>query len=535
MRKLTAFLLAIGILATIGFAFGVGRDSSAGDAAGTHYVRGKLNVGVTGYGMRNGANGYGVDSSILPDSLDYYIAPYTEYPTYFRVTGTNSLRKVNNDYALTYPGGDADYRANRWLAPGKDGAYGFRVQDDSYCGIRLDTTARPLIPSYTYQYSLVAYNGLIYCGQNGGYPFNTAATDGYYYRMKRTGGNTLIAESSPDGIVWTTIYTYSITYSGALYPFQYFSNDPRQHRCYSPTLTGFSVNVCVIGNSTEASYAGGAAVTDFLFTAAEQATGFSYTSLAVPGHTIEQQQAAWQAQTTAQKMSYQACIVRIGLNNLNPAITAATELAKIQALVDTIRNQTAPGCKILLFTMTPCKQRLIDVYGINGAASYAKYNAMNFGILYSINNTDLKWDAHRIALQNANGNLDSIYEAYTAYDHIHPNTAGRKIIAENYRRALQKLKLLPQTLNIKKPIEAGATLDFPNTSAQTTSDLSIHVIGAADGDYVQLSVKNANVAANTSYTAFVSAANTVTVRFVNSSAGAVNPASGIYKVTVYKQ
>ncbi len=511
------------------------RSSYAGYADGTHYVRGKLNVATTGYGMRNGTNGYGVDSSIIPDSLDYYIAPFTEYPVYTRVTGSNTLRKVNNDYALNYPGTDADYRANRWLAPNKDGAYGFRYEGDSYGGVRLDTQARSLIPSYTYQYTLIAYNGAIYCGQNGSYPFNTAGTDGYYYRMKRTGGNTLIAESSPDGISWSTIFTYSNTYSGALYPFQYFTNDPRQHRCYSPTLTGFSTNVCVIGNSTEASYAGGAAVTDFLFTAAEQAMGFSYTSLAVPGHTIEQQLTAWQAQTTAQKMSYQAVIIRIGLNNLNPAISAATELAKIQGMVDTVRNQTAPGCKILLFTMTPCKQRLIDVYGINGAASYAKWQAMNSGILNSITNTDLKYDAHRAALQNANGNLDSIYEAYTAYDHIHPNTAGRKIIAQHYRRALQKLRLLPQTLYIKKPIEAGGTLDFPNTSAQTSADLTLHVIGAADGDYVQLSVPNAATAANTSYTAFVSAANTVTVRFVNSSAGAVNPASAVFRVTVYKQ
>jgi hypothetical protein len=83
-------------------------------------------------------------------------------------------------------------------------------------------------------------------------------------------------------------------------------------------------------------------------------------------------------------------------------------------------------------------------------------------------------------------------------------------------------------------LTGSATLDFGSTAAQTSSDLTITVTGAADGDVVSLGVPNASVNANTNYTAWVSAADTVTVRFNNYSSAAVDPASGTFKVFVTK-
>ena len=83
-------------------------------------------------------------------------------------------------------------------------------------------------------------------------------------------------------------------------------------------------------------------------------------------------------------------------------------------------------------------------------------------------------------------------------------------------------------------LTGSATLDFGSTNAQLSTDLTITVTGAADGDVVSLGVPNAAVNANTSYSAWVSAANTVTVRFNNYSSGTVNPASGTFKVFVTK-
>jgi hypothetical protein len=87
---------------------------------------------------------------------------------------------------------------------------------------------------------------------------------------------------------------------------------------------------------------------------------------------------------------------------------------------------------------------------------------------------------------------------------------------------------------ISTVLSAAASLDFPSTSAQSSSDLTITVTGAADGDVVVLGVPNAATNANVNYTARVSAADTVNVRFNNYSSGAIDPASATFRATVIK-
>jgi hypothetical protein len=79
-----------------------------------------------------------------------------------------------------------------------------------------------------------------------------------------------------------------------------------------------------------------------------------------------------------------------------------------------------------------------------------------------------------------------------------------------------------------------ATLNFPTTATRTSSDLSFNVTGAATGDAVSLGVPNAAVLVNTCYTAWVSAANTVTVRFNNYDNAEKDPASAVFKVMILK-
>jgi hypothetical protein len=76
------------------------------------------------------------------------------------------------------------------------------------------------------------------------------------------------------------------------------------------------------------------------------------------------------------------------------------------------------------------------------------------------------------------------------------------------------------------------SLDFPNTSAQTSSDLTVSYTGAATSHPVILAIPNGSAPANTSYSAWVSSSNTVTVRFNNYSSISVNPASGTFTVFV---
>lgn len=79
----------------------------------------------------------------------------------------------------------------------------------------------------------------------------------------------------------------------------------------------------------------------------------------------------------------------------------------------------------------------------------------------------------------------------------------------------------------------SATLNFGSIAAAASADLTITVTGAAANDNVALGLPAAP-AAGIVFFAFVSAADTVTVRAMNITAGAVDPASATYKVAVIK-
>jgi hypothetical protein len=87
---------------------------------------------------------------------------------------------------------------------------------------------------------------------------------------------------------------------------------------------------------------------------------------------------------------------------------------------------------------------------------------------------------------------------------------------------------------LAKTLTVTATLDFGSTAAQNNTDLTITLTGAAIGDIVELGTANASVLANSSFTAFVSASNTITVRFNNYSTSTQDPASGTFRVAIIK-
>lgn len=82
-------------------------------------------------------------------------------------------------------------------------------------------------------------------------------------------------------------------------------------------------------------------------------------------------------------------------------------------------------------------------------------------------------------------------------------------------------------------ITAVATLDFPSIASQAKADLTIVVNGAAVGDAVFLGLPVAP-AAGLVFNAFVSAANTVTVRASNTSSGSVDAAAAVYRAVVFR-
>ena len=86
---------------------------------------------------------------------------------------------------------------------------------------------------------------------------------------------------------------------------------------------------------------------------------------------------------------------------------------------------------------------------------------------------------------------------------------------------------------VTKILSATATLDFNLTASVTEDAGGIAVTGADVGDVVVLGVPAAAVTATIQFSAWVSAANTVTIRARTAAVGE-NPGSGSFRITVIK-
>ncbi|MCG7598153.1 hypothetical protein, partial [Mycobacterium sp. PSTR-4-N] len=84
------------------------------------------------------------------------------------------------------------------------------------------------------------------------------------------------------------------------------------------------------------------------------------------------------------------------------------------------------------------------------------------------------------------------------------------------------------------PTPVAASLNFPSVSAGSYQDLTIAVPGAVVGDCVTPGIPNAAVMAGIIYSMWVSAADTVTVRATNVTAGALDPPTGTFKAAIVR-
>ncbi|WP_326646679.1 hypothetical protein OG884_18805 [Streptosporangium sp. NBC_01755] len=83
----------------------------------------------------------------------------------------------------------------------------------------------------------------------------------------------------------------------------------------------------------------------------------------------------------------------------------------------------------------------------------------------------------------------------------------------------------------QKMLVTTATLDFASIAAGAVGTLTATVTGAATGDFAIASPPG-NLTAGLVHSAFVSAANTVTIRIINGTAGAIDPASATWGIAV---
>lgn len=83
----------------------------------------------------------------------------------------------------------------------------------------------------------------------------------------------------------------------------------------------------------------------------------------------------------------------------------------------------------------------------------------------------------------------------------------------------------------QKMLVTTATLDFASIAAAAVGTLTATVTGAVVGDFAVVSPPAA-LTAGLVHSAFVSAANTVTIRLINGTASAIDPASATWGIAV---
>jgi len=188
---------------------------------------------------------------------------------------------------------------------------------------------------------------------------------------------------------------------------------------------------CVaIGDSTIAAYSGQNAVMDYITSA------YSKVTLALPNNTISQQDSKWIADDDI-RADPKWVAIQVGLNDLNPAEAASVAIARLQGLVNNV-NSCLSDTIILISKLTPCKARLISLYGgVDGLVAYQKWLDINEAIAGGgatpITGVDGRVTSHETALNDGSGNLAG---AYDIGDGIHENNAGRAIIAAAWETAI---------------------------------------------------------------------------------------------------
>lgn len=199
---------------------------------------------------------------------------------------------------------------------------------------------------------------------------------------------------------------------------------------YFGLLSPIGTTAYSLGDSTVAAFAGGTAVMVLVDSTRTK------VDISEPGHTINQQLAAWNALTVdPDEVSW--VVVQIGLNDLNPGEAAPPAITRLQSLVDTIRNDI--GDRLLLVSkMIPARSRLIDLFGeVNGQIAQEKWEAINDAIAgvgpTPITNVDGRITAHVPLLDDGAGNLRAEFDTG---DGIHPNTLGRQIVADAWEAAI---------------------------------------------------------------------------------------------------
>jgi hypothetical protein len=192
---------------------------------------------------------------------------------------------------------------------------------------------------------------------------------------------------------------------------------------------------CVLGDSTVAALSGVAPIAPRVASFCGGAVCGRYDA-AESGRKIAEQKSSFVA--LPDKSMLDAVVVQIGLNDCKGRVgenlaTAATVIADLQDLVETIAGAVSASCRIYVAQMTPCRQWLEAA--TNGAAAYAAWLTVNEAIAGGgatpITGVHRRITSHVAQLADANNNLLAIHDYND--DHVHTSSEARWINAQAWR------------------------------------------------------------------------------------------------------
>lgn len=212
----------------------------------------------------------------------------------------------------------------------------------------------------------------------------------------------------------------------------------------------------IIGTSIDTTYpSANFRVDSFLITKTDSAVGNTVKMQARPGSTILQQESIYLAD--ANKATYDWIDFRLGANDVGDTTTYPTVQSLVDAyqkLVDTVSATKKTSCKILLSAETPALSRYITLYGATiGTKIWTRLSQLNEsvmggtlgGIYTKITGVQYRENYGFKYLDDGNGNLAVPYDTSSLDAGIHPNNAGKKMMAYGLRKALNQMGFLKVT------------------------------------------------------------------------------------------
>jgi hypothetical protein len=249
--------------------------------------------------------------------------------------------------------------------------------------------------------------------------------------------------SSPP--MWFSRNTFALAYAGKSLSYsQYLSFTDHINKFYY-ALGLKKVPFGIIGNSTIAARSNAFqtcySIADLMNDSVTDKK-FRITDLATSGEVIAQQKTRWVNLSAPVKRNMEYVFIEIGINDIIwNAYSAATMIAALQDLVNTISTNIGPNHKIVLSTLTPIRTYLHNnpIYQPTETAMYNVWLATNEaimgggatpivrtggGIMYRTNQ-------HTITMDDGNGFFKPEYDCG---DHLHQTCFGKQIIADEWEQ-----------------------------------------------------------------------------------------------------